>query len=181
MNASLTYESSIYKIRIDYPANWKKVEKIKVDEKDSTKHEENLLAVSDYSGILVVSFVSPAAAWKDDDFQDQVAVGMMYIPKEMTLHEFVLQSIRGSRDKDPTFKLMQSTLAWLPVQNMPALKYVYRSQGLTYLCVVTIKQGNNNNSNSNTVYMMLYMANTSRYPIYLPVAQKMIDSFRIIE
>ena len=166
----ITYKSPEHEISIDYPADWIKVDK-------ETVKEHPYLVLSDP---LVVAFMAPRE--KQSDYINTEAVSLSIltdIPKEINLDEYVRFEIRDSREKNPNLKILQSTLTWLSGPDIAAHKFAYSNQGLTHLYLETMKP--TIDGSNNTVYVISYVAQNNRYPIYLPLVEKMIDSFRILE
>jgi PsbP-like protein len=146
-----TYKSPSYKIKIDYPVNW-------------TKVEQGL------GKPLVVAFTSPKEDVYDR-FLESVAIRIVQVSKQITLDQFVQLSVNDLKNKNPDLKILESASTRL--SGMPAHRTIYNKQGRTHLNLAIIKL--------NTVYMIIYVAETSKYPIYLPTAQKIINSFEFID
>ena len=65
---------------------------------------------------------------------------------------------------------------------MPAHKYKCSIKELKYLYIATVTPATFvDGVAGNVVYLIAYIAQNSKYHIYLPIAQEMIDSFRITE
>lgn len=138
---------------MDYPIGW-------------TIVEEGL------SKPLVVGFSSQKENVYDR-FLETVGIGVLQIPKQMTLDQFVQLNINDLKNKNPDFKIQESSQTRLC--NMPAHRIVYDIQGKRYLWISIIKP--NETSDNNTAYMIWYVAEIAKYTIYLPIALKMINSF----
>jgi hypothetical protein len=157
----LTYQSPSYKIKIDYPANW-----IKADE-DLVKR-------------LVVGFKSPREG-VSDLFLESVGISISQAPKKISLGQYVQLNVNDLKNKNPDLKIIESTSTSL--SGMPAHRLIYNKEGRTYLNLIIIKpnDSSNNNNTNNAVYIIAYVAENTRYPIYLPIAQKIINSFEFID
>jgi hypothetical protein len=99
----LTYESSFYKIKMNYPVNWTKVEK----------------------GLLpsaIVCFTSPKEDVYDI-FLKNVGVGAVVAPKEWTFDQYVRNDVNKLKISNPEVKIQESVPTSL--SNMPAHRLVY--------------------------------------------------------
>jgi hypothetical protein len=149
----LRYISNLYKIKMDYPVGW-------------TKVEEGL------SKPLVVGFTSPKEDMHDP-FLETVGIGIVQIPKQINLDQYVQLNLNDLKNKNPDMKIQESSQTILC--DVPAQRIVYENQGKTYLWISLIRS--NESSSNNAAYMIWYVAEAAKYAIYLPIAQKMIDSF----
>lgn len=158
--SSLTYENAAYGIKILYPADWTKVEPTKLE-----------------SGrVGAVSFESPIEQSNLQIHQETVKIGIDTLQKNYTLDEFADILIKGWREANINFKLLESNATTLA--GNPAHKFVFTHQGhyapqleFKSMHIITLKYGK--------VYGVSFIAETERYPHFLPLAQKMIDSFVI--
>lgn len=85
-------------------------------------------------------------------------------------------NINDLKNKNSDLKILESSPTTLC--GMLAHRLAYEVQGRTHLNVMIIRS--NESSNDNTVYMIVYVAETTKYPIYLPIAQKIINSFGLL-
>jgi hypothetical protein len=171
-NEFLTYESPLYKIKIDYPASW-----IKVDKETEKEHPE--LSLADPA---VVAFMAPREKQSNYINTELVGISVITTPKEMTLDKYIQESIESFRNSEPDLKILESIPTWLSSADMPAHKFMCSIKQLKYLYIATITPATFVDSVAgNVVYLIAYIGQSSKYHIYLPIAQKMIDSFRIME
>lgn len=159
-NELLTYKSTSYKMKIDYPINW-------------TKVEQGL------GKPLVIAFNSP----KEDVYDrylENVGIGIEQVSKQITLDQFVQFTVNDAKNKNlPDFKIIESVPTSL--SGMSAHRLICDNQGYTNQWLFMIKSNeSSNDNNNNAVYEILYQAETTKFPIYLPIAQKMINSFEFI-
>jgi hypothetical protein len=170
MTSFITYESPLYKIKIDYPASWMKVDK------DTVKEYPELSLANP----AVVAFMAPREKQSDYINTELVGISVITTPKEMTLDKYIRDSIGSFRNSDPDLKIIESVPTWL--SGMPAHKFMCSIKELKYLYIATVTPATFvDGVAGNIVYLIAYIAQNSKYHIYLPIAQKMIDSFRIIE
>jgi hypothetical protein len=152
----LTYENSDYKVKIDYPFDW-------------IKSEENL---NPYN---VVSFFSPEQISNllSSSSVAQLYITVEYIPQNMTFDEYTNSYITNITKDTKDYRLIESTGSNLAGnQAHKVVFYDYLNNGnVKHLLVWTIK-GNN-------VYQISFAAEPGRYSDYLPIAQKMLNSFQI--
>jgi hypothetical protein len=66
---------------------------------------------------------------------------------------------------------------------IPAHRIAYNhNQGFTHLILMSYYDNiNNNDIDKNAVYMISYIAETNKYSNYLPIAQKIINSFELTD
>jgi len=88
------------------------------------------------------------------------------------VNEELSKSIDYSKKYNMNFKLIESTP--FNFKGSPAQTMTFTSRG-----VEPVKTMNVYITNGNNVYILTYFASLSRYPVYLPIIQKMIDSFQI--
>ena len=103
----------------------------------------------------------------------------MNAPKEWTLDQYVQSNINTLRNNTPDLKILESIPTTLA--DMPAYKFVYDTHGYTYHNLVLNNLNDSSKDNKNNIYyMILYMAETNKYSIFLPIAQEIINSFKFI-
>jgi eukaryotic-like serine/threonine-protein kinase len=148
-----TYESPEYGIKIIYPLNWTKMEQI--------------------SG-TVVAFLSPAEN-PSDIFQENIIIFIEDITDEsILLDEYTRQSIADLKQRFTDSQIVESTKTIL--SGYPADKIVFtgvykkhRMQWMTTYTTINKK-----------LYIITYTAEDSKFYSYEKIADKMIDSFKII-
>jgi len=149
-NGFLTCELPDYGIRINYPSNWIKV-------------EEGLKAP------MLIGFKSPMEN-PSDTVLENVVIGLNSIQNIITLEQFVQANINGLKANIHEFSLIESIPTRLAGHE--AHKLVYNGNGKRFMFVVTIVRGK--------VYHIIFTAEPTKYDVYLPIVQKMFDSFQIM-
>jgi hypothetical protein len=150
----LTYENPTYRIRIQYPSDWEKLE----------FSQRN----------IVVIFRSPRENSSDTKLEN-LLIQVGNLPSQnIPLDEVVRANINKLKQSLIDFELTELNATTLSGNN-PAHKVVYTNREgedeLKTMQVVSIKE--------DKIYLITYTAEASRYDRYLPIIQKMIDSFRI--
>jgi hypothetical protein len=121
---------------------------------------------------LIVGFTPPKEDVYDP-FLENVVIGILRIPKQVTLDQFAQLSMNDIKNKNPDFKIQESSRSSLC--SMPAHRIVYDDdQGMRHLWTLIVNP--NESSDNNTAYMIQYIAKIDKYAIYLPVVLKMINS-----
>jgi eukaryotic-like serine/threonine-protein kinase len=151
----LPYQNSTYGIKIQYPLNWQKQE-------NGTKQDTQT---------DIVTFYPPAGnsnASLDlsiDDISDQ---------KGISLAQYANNSLTDLKQSLTSFKLIESN-GNNHIAGLPAYRIVY-----------TYNDGNNVTKTLETgtikgdkAYIITYETGMSEYTTFLPIVQKMIDSFQI--
>jgi eukaryotic-like serine/threonine-protein kinase len=159
-NKMLTYENSTYGIRMQYPSNWQK--------------EENLSSDSDNDRMLVdvVKFNSPTKN-ASDTFSGSLDLKIDNISdiQPITLAKYANNSIEDLRKDFDVIKLDRNA----SLSDNPAYKLVYNGEeegvNLQAMLILTIK--------GDKAYVISYNAAPAKFSYYLPMLQKMIDSFQI--
>jgi eukaryotic-like serine/threonine-protein kinase len=159
----LTYQSHTYGFKIQYPSNWEKLEFAQgIDE----EHRN-----------IVVNFLSPTGEGTSNTFREYLIIEV----GNLTSHDESLAQYTATqinlRQALPNFNLVESTLTSVSGGN-PAHKIVYTYSnpivGITKaMDILTIK--------SDKLYFLSYNADSIKYSKYLPIIQKVIDSFQIIK
>ena len=159
----LTYQSHTYGFKIQYPSNWEKLEFAQGIGEDHRN--------------IVVNFLSPAGEGTSNTFREYLIIEV----GNLTSHDesptqYVATEI-NLRQALPNFNLVESTLTSVSGGN-PAHKIVYTYSnpivGITKaMDILTIK--------SDKLYFLSYNADSVKYSKYLPIIQKVIDSFQIIK
>ena len=157
----ITYQSHKYGLQIQYPDDWNKTEK-DITESDST----------------IVSFYSPNAA------EVIVTIAVTLEPKDMALDTFVQQHIKNLRDNYSDFKILQSKKSWLSSLddndngNTLAHILICSFEGFTFHYFMIL--GKSLAHATNMYYTITYMAAPGKYRRYLPIAEQMIRSIRLL-
>jgi hypothetical protein len=155
--AFLTYLDPIYGIKIGYPSNWNTTE-----------------------GANFVEFRIPTADYNRANITDLIALEIRIdiLPPSITSVEQYSRAKLISHRQFGEFNLLESNAITIAA-NVPALKTVYTNtfpktgEVLMTMEITAIKD--------NIGYDIRYFADpASDYPKYLPIVQKMIDSFEFI-
>ncbi len=162
-NAFLTYENTTYGIKIQYPAGygWQ----LALSNQTSEDNVYN----------YIVAFRSPRDRVSDPVIET-VNIAMENLPPEenITLDAYSTFQISDLTQSGTNFDLKESTPTVLA--GIPAYKIVYseilQQVPLQVMQVWAIKD--------NKAYILTYVAEAPKYSTYLPVVQKMIDSFEFI-
>jgi|SRR6188472_346627 len=159
----LTYQSHTYGFKIQYPSNWEKLEFAQGIEEEHRN--------------IVVNFLSPAGEGTSNTFREYLIIEVgNSTSHDESLTQYVTTQIH-LRQALPNFNLVESTLTSVSGGN-PAHKIVYTYSnpivGITKaMDILTIK--------SDKLYFLSYNADAVKYSRYLPIIQKVIDSFQIIK
>lgn len=150
----LTYKNPTYRIRIQYPSDWEKLE----------FNQRN----------IVVIFRSPPENSSDTKLEN-LLIQVGNLPSQnITLDEIASANINALNQSLIDFELIELNATTLSGNN-PAHKVVYTNREgkdeRKTMHILSIKD--------DKVYLITYTAEASRYDRYLPTIQKMIDSFRI--
>ena len=154
----LTYQNSTEGIKIDYPANWEKVKNASIPQ-------------------FAVLFLSPQEN-SSDIFRERLVVQAVDLPsKNTTLDELVNELVGNLKTRLVNFELQDSKPFTIASNNTAQmLIYTYSNflpdfRMLKSTDVATI--------NGNKAYIITFNAEASKYSSYLPIVQKMIESFEI--
>jgi len=174
----LIYENPTYEIKIQYPADWKKVEP-QDSEGNSDKHvvEFKLLSESDLQKDVAALHIY-IHNLPSSNILDQFTRFFNRSPSQKTsLEGFVLSHFTSILTKNlPNFDFIKSesdTTAMLA--GNPAHKIVYKynvgQNDIKVMETLTVKDDKG--------YIIMYTAKAPKYSNYLPIIQKMMDSFKI--
>ncbi len=159
-----TYLNSTYDIKIQYPSNWE------IDTYQGSEGEDIVYAVD---------FDSPYEN-DSDRFPDSVSIEIEKLStKNMELDKYAESIINYYRESFPSFNLIES--------NTNSTLAGYPAYGLTYTTVYSRFGENDINIKAREIgaivgdkaYYITYYAEATKYHKYLPIIQKMIDSFKI--
>jgi hypothetical protein len=146
----MTWESPAHDIKINVPSNWR----IEKAQKPSS---------------TLVIFKSPKEKNPSDMLFESVGISSYNIPTNKTLEQVMQEGINDLEKKHHDFTLIKIVSTILARRQ--AHKIVYDAGGKRFMGVVTIEK--------NKVYQVIYAAEPSKYDSYLPIVQKMLDSFEI--
>jgi hypothetical protein len=159
--SSLTYENPIYRMKIQYPSDWDKL-------------EFNQGNIHDF----IVIFRSPAENALDTKLENLVIQAGNLPFENIPLEEVVKANIENLKQSLIDFELKESITITIAGDN-PAHKIVYthkeeENNGKTKIMQVLMIK-------SDKVYLITYTAEQGKYDTYLPTIQNMINSFEFIK
>lgn len=154
------YQNPVYKFKIEYPSNWEKLEFTQGIEEEHRN--------------IVVNFLSPAGG-ASNTFREYLIIEVRNLTSQDTSLGQYIDTQINLRQALPNFSLSESTPTSL-TGGYPAHKIVYTYSnpivGITKAMeILTIKH--------DKLYFLSYSGDATKYGIYLPIVQKMIDSFQI--
>jgi hypothetical protein len=157
--SSLTYENPIYRMKIQYPSDWDKL-------------EFNQGNIHDF----IVIFRSPAENALDTKLENLVIQAGNLPFENIPLEEVVKANIENLKQSLIDFEIKESTTITIAGSN-PAHKIVYthkeeEDNGKTKIMQVLMIK-------SDKVYLITYTAEQGKYDTYLPTIQNMINSLKI--
>ncbi|MDQ3968065.1 MAG: hypothetical protein M3275_06685 [Thermoproteota archaeon] len=156
------YQNVTYGVSMLYPSNW--------TQQNSTGGEEDRF-------IYVSDFFSPEEA---DGYFAQVTVVIDSMPNATNIESYRNQSIDSYR-QDPEFQefqLLSSTIGNFTLAGMPAYSFEIAYTDLEFGPQNGLEVGR---IFDNRVYYIQYYADTPIYQKYLPVVERMIESFQIMQ
>ena len=151
----LAYEGPGYGIRTQYPDGWE------------------ILIQSTSNSLLSLRFDSPPEN-DTDIFRENVILEIHTISNNNTdLSNFTSAALASYLELYPDLKFSEVSSTNLANDTIPAYKLVgsRTQEGLDFMQIVAIKE--------DTVYTISYSSATTRYSTYLPIIEKMIDSFEV--
>jgi hypothetical protein len=157
--SSLTYKNPIYRMKIQYPSDWDKL-------------EFNQGNIHDF----IVIFRSPAENALDTKLENLVIQAGNLPFENIPLEEVVKANIENLKQSLIDFEIKESTTITIAGSN-PAHKIVYthkeeEDNGKTKIMQVLMIK-------SDKVYLITYTAEQGKYDTYLPTIQNMINSLKI--
>jgi hypothetical protein len=154
VNGNLTYESPVYGIRTQYPDGWE------------------ILIQNTSNSSLSLRFYSPPEN-DTDTYRENVILEINTISNNTALSNFTGAALASYLESFSDFELIELTSTNLANNTIPAYKLVgsRTQEGLDFMQIVAMKEDN--------VYTILYSSETTRYSTYLPIIEKMIDSFEV--
>ena len=154
-NTFLPYENnSILGIKIQYPANWERIES-----------EDNDL------GVL---FLSPSES-NSDRFLESFSISRSLSYSNISsLDELASRAINDHIEHLPDFQLVDTKL--IAVKGNPAYMLEYKYTDLVFGKAMAMDIGV---PNGDKVFVLSYLADPAKFSFYLPTIQKMIDFFEI--
>ena len=150
----LTYENPTHGIQIKYFSNWK------IEEPEDSQ-------------FIRVLFRSPLES--GSQASAGMFIGVLNLPAEIPLDQYTDKAIDILKATFVDFELIDSSL--ILISDILAQKILFTGKSYNIesmgMVVVTIKE--------EKAYFLMYIGEPEKYSDYLPAAQKMINSFKIIE
>jgi PsbP-like protein len=150
----LIYESPVSGIRTQYPDGW-----------------EILIQRTSNSSISL-RFDSPPEN-DTDIFRENVNLEINTISNNTALSNFTSAALGSYLESYPDLELIELTSTNLANNTIPAYKLVgsRTQEGLDFMQIVAMKE--------DKVYVITYSSEKTKYYTYLPIIEKMIDSFEV--
>jgi len=150
----LAYESPVSGIRTQYPDGWE------------------ILIQNTSNSSLSLRFYSPPEN-DTDTYRENVILEINTISNNTALSNFTGAALASYLESFSDFELIELTSTNLANNTIPAYKLVgsRTQEGLDFMQIVAMKEDN--------VYTILYSSEKTRYSTYLPIIEKMIDSFEV--
>src|SRR5215216_640960 len=150
----LAYESPVSGIRTQYPDGWE------------------ILIQNTSNSSLSLRFYSPPEN-DTDTYRENVILEINTISNNTALSNFTGAALASYLESFSDFELIELTSTNLANNTIPAYKLVgsRTQEGLDFMQIVAMKEDN--------VYVILYSSEKTRYSTYLPIIEKMIDSFEV--
>ncbi len=150
----LAYESPPYEIRTQYPDGWE------------------ILIQNTSNSSLSLRFYSPPEN-DTDTYRENVILEINTISNNTALSNFTGAALASYLESFSDFELIELTSTNLANNTIPAYKLVgsRTQEGLDFMQIVAMKD--------DKVYTILYSSEKTRYSTYLPIIEKMIDSFEV--
>ena len=157
-NNFLTYGSSVYGFKIQYPSTWETIEFSGEVEEGNRK--------------IIVNFVSPLEN-PSDTFREYLIIERGHVePNTGSPLRSSVNTYLASLKSLPNFRLIESNTVRFAQSSAEKLLYSYNNPevGVTKtIDMLTIK--------NNNLYLLSFNSDAIKYNNYLPTIQKMLDSF----
>jgi hypothetical protein len=152
----LAYESPVYGIRTQYPDGWE------------------ILIQNTSNSSLSLRFDSPPEN-DTDTYRENVRFVIDTISNNTALGNFTSATLTSYLESYPDLKFSEVSSTNLTNNAIPAYKLVasHTQEGLDFMQIFAIKE--------DKVYSISYLSEMSRYSTYLPVVEKMINSFEVTQ
>jgi hypothetical protein len=150
----LAYESPVYGIRTQYPDGWE------------------ILIQNTSNSSLSLRFDSPPEN-DTDTYRENIILEINTISNNTALSNFTGAALASYLESFSDFELIELTSTNLANNTIPAYKLVgsRTQEGLDFMQIVALKD--------DKVYTILYSSEKTRYSTYLPIIEKMINSFEV--
>jgi hypothetical protein len=151
-----TYENPTYGIKIQYPSNWQKM--------DFDRHYGN-------NSLPIAGFIPPSE--NDSGLLENLVIVVKKLHSQSTsLKQFADSLVSSYKSNLHNFQLIE-----LNPLTTPALNSAYKIEYTHSSDMLMLKTMEVWTISGDTVYMISYNADSGDFSNYLPVIQKMIDSF----
>jgi hypothetical protein len=153
-NGSLVYESPVYGIRTQYPGGWE------------------IIIQNTSNSLLSLRFNSPPEN-DTDIFRENVRLVINTVSNNTALSNFTGAALASYLELYSDLELIELSSTNLTNNAIPAYKLVASlpQEGLDFMQIFAIKE--------NKVYTILYSSEKTTYSTYLPIIEKMINSFEV--
>jgi hypothetical protein len=153
-NGSLVYESPVYGIRTQYPGGWE------------------IIIQNTSNSLLSLRFNSPPEN-DTDIFRENVRLVINTVSNNTALSNFTGAALASYLELYSDLELIELSSTNLTNKAIPAYKLVASlpQEGLDFMQIFAIKE--------NKVYTILYSSEKTTYSTYLPIIEKMINSFEV--
>jgi len=154
----LTYDSPIYGFKIQYPSDWEKIEFSGVEEGNRK---------------IIVNFVSPLTG-PSDTFREYFIIERGFVKMPTRSLDSSVNTYISSLKSLPNFKLIESNMLSLATNPAEKLVYIYNNPqvGVTKTMDTLIIK-------DDKLFLLSFNSDAATYNSYLPIIQKMLDSFSI--
>jgi hypothetical protein len=154
-NEFLEYTISDYCLKIDYPADWTKIERRQIRTPNTS-----ILAI----------FRPPET---NPSLREQaVAIGMRHVPLNATLKDFLESYIQDLKQRHSDFKIVESFPISIAYGKIQGYQIIYTESEFKALFVSGIKVGR--------AYYIIYRSKSEYYYQFLPAAERMITTFEFL-
>ena len=154
----LTYDSPMYGFKIQYPSDWEKIEFSGVEEGNRK---------------IIVNFVSPLTG-PSDTFREYFIIERGFVKMPTRSLDSSVNTYISSLKSLPNFKLIESNMLSLATNPAEKLVYSYNNPqvGVTKTMDTLIIK-------DDKLFLLSFNSDAATYNSYLPIIQKMLDSFSI--
>lgn len=153
-SGSLVYESPLYGIRTQYPGGWE------------------IIIQNTSNSTLSIRFNSPPEN-DTDNFRENVRLVINTVSNNTALSNFTGAALASYLESYPDLELIELSSTNLTNNAIPAYKLVasLTQEGIDFMQIIAIKE--------DKVYTILYSSEKTTYSTYLPIIEKMINSFEV--
>jgi hypothetical protein len=155
-NASIVYESPVYGIRTQYPDGWE------------------IIIQNTSNSSFSLRFNSPLEN-DTDSFRENVRLVIGTVSNNSALSNITSAILTSYLELYPDLELMELSSTNLTGSAIPAYKLVASrtQEGSNFMQIFAIKE--------DKLYSIIYSSEKSRYSTYLPIIEKMINSFEVTQ